>query len=355
MSDYLGQLALRVQQPEFAVQPRTVSRFESLRHSILAAAEPSAPGEADELGLQSGVFILTETGAGKPIQQSDSRNRNESETVDFLSEARPTKESHKPDPEQSRTEPPTVTHATNTGATHQPLPEVAHPGLSRRPAEQSERIARSVVEQAQPPVKFDKPEEQAGMVSSNPSGRRELSERAERSMRGEREHPQSLVENNRPAGTAGMASFNPLKGRELAELKDPVVRDERERIPPFVKIANPEEKWASPLSTRAKYHGEIGVDSEPSEAEPLFGRKADLMPKSGFAPLPGREIFKTFAEPTAPQLAADRVVDAPTILVTIGRVEIRATVASTPTRKTPTQSPVMSLDEYFRQRNGSRG
>ena len=314
MSDYLGQLALRVQQPEFAVQPRPVSRFESPRHATFVAPEPSVPEEADELGSPSAVFMPAETGAGKPTQQADSRNRNEAETVDSLSAARPAKESHKPYPGQSTAVSPIVTPAISTEATHQPLHEVAHPALRRRPAEQSERIARSPVEQAQPPVRIDRPEEQADMASSNRSGQRELSELAER-----------------------------------------VVRGEREPIRPLIRIENPEEKWASPLSPRAIYHGEIGSDSEPPEAESLFGRRAALMPKSGFAPMPGREIFKPLAEPVAPQLAAERVADAPTIQVTIGRVEIRATVASTPARKPPAQAPVMSLDEYLRQRNGGRG
>lgn len=44
-----------------------------------------------------------------------------------------------------------------------------------------------------------------------------------------------------------------------------------------------------------------------------------------------------------------------TVQVTIGRVEIRATVASTPTRKTPVKSSAMSLDEYLKRRNGNQG
>ena len=87
----------------------------------------------------------------------------------------------------------------------------------------------------------------------------------------------------------------------------------------------------------------------------MFSRKADLMPSSDFGPIPGREIFKPLTEHTAPQLAAERVADAPTIQVTIGRVEIRATVESPPARKPLAKAPVMSLDEYLRQRNGGRG
>jgi hypothetical protein len=41
----------------------------------------------------------------------------------------------------------------------------------------------------------------------------------------------------------------------------------------------------------------------------------------------------------------------PTIQVTIGRIEIRATTASTPAQPRQT-GPRLSLDEYLRRRNG---
>lgn len=47
---------------------------------------------------------------------------------------------------------------------------------------------------------------------------------------------------------------------------------------------------------------------------------------------------------------------APTIQVTIGRVEVRANMTPPPARKTPEkkQSPHLSLDQYLRERNGGR-
>ncbi|MBX3630984.1 MAG: hypothetical protein KF908_13985 [Nitrosomonas sp.] len=48
------------------------------------------------------------------------------------------------------------------------------------------------------------------------------------------------------------------------------------------------------------------------------------------------------------------VSESPTIQVTIGRVEIRAAVASAPARKTSARSPAMNLDDYLKQRNGGR-
>lgn len=49
------------------------------------------------------------------------------------------------------------------------------------------------------------------------------------------------------------------------------------------------------------------------------------------------------------------VSESPTIQVTIGRVEIRAAVASVVSaRKTSARSPAMNLDDYLKQRNGGR-
>lgn len=360
MSDYLDQLALRVQQPEFAVQPRPVSRFESPRQVTLVAPEPLTPGEADEPGSPSAVFIADEIGVDRPAQHTDNRKRNAAETVDSLSIAGPAQESQTPYPghptteRHSTTEPPIVTPPISTEAAYHSLHAVTYPALRRQSAEQRARIARSPVEPVQSPVRLDKPEEHADRASSTLSGQRKLSELPERVVRGERRQLRPPVGLDKPEEHVNIVASDSLRRAEPVELQEPVVRDEKKRLPPFISITKPEEEWASPLSPRATYPGAIGAESEPSEAELLFSRKADLMPQSGFDPIPGREIFKPLTEPTVPQLAAERVSDAPTIQVTIGRVEIRATVESTPARKAPTKALAMSLDEYLRQRNGGR-
>jgi len=100
---------------------------------------------------------------------------------------------------------------------------------------------------------------------------------------------------------------------------------------------------------------EIGTFRKPTDMEPVFGRKTEVTTKSGLAPVARREHPQPLADRTASQFERAHAMDAPTIQVTIGRVEIRATVAPTPTRKAPTHRPTMSLDEYLKQRNGSRG
>jgi len=46
--------------------------------------------------------------------------------------------------------------------------------------------------------------------------------------------------------------------------------------------------------------------------------------------------------------------EAPAIHVTIGRVEIRATVAPGQEKKRAPKAPALGLDAYLRQRNGGR-
>lgn len=151
------------------------------------------------------------------------------------------------------------------------------------------------------------------------------------------------------------ASPDPLGRRERSEFTDLVAQRKNEWRPSIVQIENPKGEMALSLSTGAVNHRERGMFSEPMETEPLFGRKAEITTKSGLAPVPRREHPQPRGEAADAQFGMARATDAPTIQVTIGRVEIRATVASTPARKTPTHRPAMSLDEYLKQRNGSRG
>ena len=315
MPDYLSQLALRVKQSEFAVQPRPVSRFESQRYAIPMAPEPSTSQEVDELGLQSANFIPVETTADRRTQPVDSRTHREPNTLASLSEAQFTTNDQNQYPRQSATKPAIVTPETSTKIPNSPVIEAAHPAPRRPQAEQSPRIVRSAVAQAQPSGRIDRLEQQTSKASSDPSGRRERS-----------------------------------------EFTDLVAQRKNEWRPSIVQIENPkgEERPSSP-SARTLNHKEIGTFSVPTETEPLFGRKVEVTTKFGLAPVPRREYPQPLNDRRAPEFGMVRATDAPTIQVTIGRVEIRATVASTPTRKTPTHTPAMSLDEYLKQRNGSRG
>lgn len=51
-------------------------------------------------------------------------------------------------------------------------------------------------------------------------------------------------------------------------------------------------------------------------------------------------------------LTQERREETTEVHVHIGRIEVRATVAAPPARKTPARSPTMSLDDYLKQRSG---
>ncbi len=193
------------------------------------------------------------------------------------------------------------------------------------------------------------------MTSFNPARRGEPSKPDTPVVQGDPERIYPLVEMEEQTRPLSIPISNLLGTQDRTKKKVSVSRGEQEWIRPLVRIGKPAEKSASSLSTRMVSRREIGLDGTRSVTEPFFHRKTDLVPIFDVAPMPGREKFKAFAETTALQFAAERVTEMPTIQVTIGRVEIRATVASTPTRKAPVKSPAMSLDEYLRQRNGGRG
>lgn len=347
MSGYLDHLAVRILQPELMVQPRLVTRFESPRHAIFPAPEIATTGEADEQESQPAVFMPSETSADKPTPQVDSHTPDEAGIMDSLSESRPAKKSHKSYPEQSPAEPPIGTLASRTETTYRPLPEVAPPAPGRRSAEQRKRVTRSDGLQIQPSIKDGRLEEQTDMTSPPPSQRQKSSAPMESATHKLLINPPEVIVSGshvlrraqyeqtiRNVDQAPSVHPELVEGRTEATLT--ATPTERAWIQPPVRVEQLERQKSSSILSQTALNG-------------------DVRPKSEFAPVPGREIFKPHVEPTARQFVTDRTAEAPTIQVTIGRVEIRATVASTPTRKTPTQSPVMSLDEYLKQRNGGRG
>jgi hypothetical protein len=96
-----------------------------------------------------------------------------------------------------------------------------------------------------------------------------------------------------------------------------------------------------------------GGDSHPSRKHRPSDARVDHRPSS---PLGERRIPEVARPTLTPAFAMrdDRrpqVPDEPTVQVTIGRVEIRATVAPTPARKPAVLTPAMSLDEYLKRRN----
>ncbi|MBX3639484.1 MAG: hypothetical protein KF888_03090 [Nitrosomonas sp.] len=130
-------------------------------------------------------------------------------------------------------------------------------------------------------------------------------------------------------------------------------------IPP-VRVENPESKPTSPDSAPVTVARRAELVSEVfAQTGPLPERRSDSTVRPRFSAASERAIFKQpFAEPDALQHAAEPVANAPapTIHVTIGRIEVRAAVAAASTsaaaRKVPARSSTMSLDDYLKQRSG---
>jgi hypothetical protein len=151
-----------------------------------------------------------------------------------------------------------------------------------------------------------------------------------------------------------------LVRQRYSDKKESPAQIETEQIRSFVPLVNNDENLKEKKAPSNSVHisttgAAILANTESFETKPLPERRSDLMPRADFSSTPRREIFKPFAENTEHAMERSDEATTPTIQVTIGRIEVRATVAAaTPARKTPAKSPTMSLDEYLKQRNGGQ-
>ncbi|MCA9419517.1 MAG: hypothetical protein KC592_00780 [Nitrospira sp.] len=386
MRDYLDRLVRRVQQPEFVVQPRPISRFESPSQLILEPSNPFAAGEPNESRAQSDHFIPHETSGYQPRPPTDSLPQHDPEIVIPTSEApqfehsiheetgadQPrharnglphhtsksgisTSAAHKPYPAgQLMTGQSQVTDTGRTEAAHHPGQEILDNPLLQPYISQGQTIGRKEKKPIEPVVQIEKAARAVGMPSSNSARAGKPSKLNPRMVQRIPDRTYRFAEIEEQANPLGIPVSDVVGIQEHAKLKEPGSLEEQEWVRSRVKIGKPEGKSASPLSTRMTSPRELGIDDTCSVIEPLFHRKPDLMPILDAAHVPGREQIKSFAENRASQFPKESITESPTIQVTIGRVEIRATVASTPTRKPPVKSSAMSLDEYLSRRNEGR-
>jgi hypothetical protein len=99
----------------------------------------------------------------------------------------------------------------------------------------------------------------------------------------------------------------------------------------------------------------IAIKRHRRGAEPQPETTLEPRPIVKVAPNVGLEALRPSASRPAELPDAERspAPDAPTIHVTIGRVEIRASVAAPVSRKPQARPPAMSLEEYLKQRKGA--
>ena len=138
--------------------------------------------------------------------------------------------------------------------------------------------------------------------------------------------------------STGVERGNDTQAKELVvPVVRAVVRDESDRpiAPDRSPLSTPVERGTGGEASRASRP----KDRQPAQREPA---STVLQPKI------------TVIERTPPP---HREAPAPTIQVTIGRIEVRATpAAKAPARERPAAQPALSLEEYLRQRyKGGRG
>jgi hypothetical protein len=168
----------------------------------------------------------------------------------------------------------------------------------------------------------------------------------------------NLTEPKRQPTQQGNADASPeaawLPGRAALQqerknpLKQSVQPHSKMSVPPFRQyesaqirrpINEPSAKQEAKASTITDLTGALEANKvtvEPRIVRPVENRRASGKVKPFHQELP--------AQPT-------EIPAAPTINVTIGRIEVRATTAAAQPRKPPPVAQTMSLDEYLRRRN----
>lgn len=126
----------------------------------------------------------------------------------------------------------------------------------------------------------------------------------------------------------------------------PYLEEQRAELPhtmesPSLPSKRIEDPGAQPGA--AKTQGESPPSTPPGAPAPLEVRALSLSPQS----LPAqREAARTGEQPLQQSAAAE-----PTIVVTIGRVEVRAVVAPAAQSAARQGAPIMTLEEYARRRS----
>ena len=317
MSDYLGNLLARSTNPKDVVQPRPMSLFEPL------------PGTA---WSPSGHLPAPEAEEGEPVSR------------DWTLDASETMQSTGRHPRPS----PLVADPSGKGGSPGFLPPRADlragsPEPQQLPALASHRLDRAKAE----PLRIQ-PVPSSAHVGTAPSPSMRVQPGSVRTI--ESGPPQSGAVQSAPAPAATHAAWSdaPLPVTERAAQPD---------IEPTVKhtlIERIIRQTASPPNPAA---GACSQDPPPrSLAEPESRPPAKAVtPQSGpVLPLPvvARPQARPETQPRLSSAAEQATKPEPIIHVTIGRIEVRATPASSPPRKQTPAASMMSLEDYLRQRNG---
>ena len=368
MPNHLHQLAVRIQQPELVIQPRPLSLFESPNYSnpersnlgdlpesrtgsTVGSQETSKPLSSSSLDAdplisptegirhnesRSTEAIYREDSAGKSqrpyrrslidqsVHHSRDWNRPELERTELILEVGSIGQTDQPPREYMRDHPPVTSHVERMHDGDR-ASELRDEASRRKPGQElfkrTDRGIRSAVgERAE--------EKQSGKTSvtavqSAPPERRTSTVLTMQRVQGEREISQHVSSTNLPVGP-------PHRDTSGSAVSLPRLMERQESRIAHVVVPQPEAALAN------------------RSWEP----KAELLPN--VQPRPSREMLAPRADRGEVCHETDRGTEPPTIQVSIGRIEVRATVASVPAKKVQSRSSAMSLDEYLARRNEVR-
>lgn len=369
MPNYLHQLAVRIQQPELAIQPRPLSLFESPNYckperSNLGDLPESGTGNTVGSQERSNPLSSSSRDADPLISPTEGIRHNESRSTEAIYREDSAGKAHQPQrrslidqsayhgkdrnrPEFERTE--VISESGSIGQTDQPPREYVrdHPPVS------------SHVERMQDGHR-------ASELRDEASRRKPGQELFKRTDRGIRSVVGERVEEKQSGKTSVTAvqPAPPERRTETVLLKRGVdeMGGAAQHIPSINQHVDPPlgDVSSSVVSVLRSHleRQEFRTDHlvVPQHDVPHWNRSLEgkISVVSNSPPMPRFEMLAPRADRGEVRHATDRGPEPPTIQVSIGRIEVRATVASAPAKKVQSRSSAMGLDEYLARRNEVR-
>lgn len=340
MSDFLSNLLIRSLGAAPVVQPRLPSLFEpSMPHAGPLATTPGGWDEGRREALAEAAFGDVEVApvhaAVDPFRVSAAPRRDEPPA------GRSTAQERQASVVEDRNLLAAAPRSAEAGAELEVPPPVAHPFLAHEPSREPAKLRANVVSTPLklPPRDLIAPSALPESVSAalNRSTAQPL---APAILRTKRENPERVSSEKREAKTAA-----PRESHDTTEAQTKSERVELREA----KTAAPRESHETTESRPKSVRVEPGSQAKSIRVEPASSRISDSAPRATAAiEPPGTRRFE-FARHIPPARVA--TPPEPTIQVTIGRIEVRAVSPQASTPKERPASPVMSLNDYLRQRS----
>lgn len=369
MPNYLHQLAVRIQQPELAIQPRPLSLFESpnyskLEWSNLGDLPESRTGSTVECQETSKPLPSSSRDADQLISPTEDIRYNESRSTEAIYGGDSVGKSHQPQRRSMIDQ--SVYHGKDRNRPEfertEVISELGSIGQTDQPHREYVRDRPPVTSHAERMEDGDRASELRDEASWRKPGQ-ELLKRTDRGIRsavGERvEEEQSgktsvaAVQPAPPERRTGTVLLKRGVGEEGGAAQHiPSINQHVD--PPLGDVSSSVVSVLWPHLDRQNFrtdHLVVPQHDVPHVNRSLEG-KISVVPNS--PPMPRLEMLATHTDRGEVRHATDRGPEPPTIQVSIGRIEVRATVASTPTKKVQSRSSAMSLDEYLARRNEVR-